>query len=327
MIISKTPLRISFLGGGTDYPNYFNNFGEGAVLGTTIDKYIYLSITKFYSKLFDHPIRIAYSQIENVDSINEIKHGPFRECLRLHGICNNVELNYSAELPAYTGLGSSSSFTIGLLNSIHAFKNNPVDKNQLVQEAIHVERDILHESVGYQDQTFAAHGGFNIIKFRNGGEIEVKPIPISQERKKNFENHLILFFTGIKRRAADVIHKQLKKVDENKKSLQLMRSLVDDGYNLLAGDSNLEGFGNLLHKNWILKRSLDDSISNNIIDKIYEDGMKSGALGGKLLGAGGGGFIIFFVPLDSKQKVREKLNYLTEIPIKIDSKGSQILKS
>jgi len=327
LIISKTPLRISFLGGGTDYPNYFNNFGEGAVLGTTIDKYIYLSITKFYSKLFDHPIRIAYSQIENVDSINEIKHGPFRECLRLHGICNNVELNYSAELPAYTGLGSSSSFTIGLLNSIHAFKNNPVDKNQLVQEAIHVERDILHESVGYQDQTFAAHGGFNIIKFRNGGEIEVKPIPISQERKKNFENHLILFFTGIKRRAADVIHKQLKKVDENKKSLQLMRSLVDDGYNLLAGDSNLEGFGNLLHKNWILKRSLDDSISNNIIDKIYEDGMKSGALGGKLLGAGGGGFIIFFVPLDSKQKVREKLNYLTEIPIKIDSKGSQILKS
>jgi len=325
LIISKTPLRISFLGGGTDYPDYFNTFGEGAVLGTSIDKYIYLSITKFYSKLFDYSIRLAYSQVECVKSIDEIKHGPFRECLRLHGIENNVELNYTAELPAYTGLGSSSSFTVGLLNSLYAFNGNFVDKNQLAKEAIHVERDILNESVGYQDQTFAAYGGFNVIKFRNEKEIEVKPIPISQERKEEFENHLMLFFTGIKRKASEVVHKQLKKIDENKNNLQLMRKLVDNGYNLLVGNSDLTEFGNLLHQNWILKKSLDESISNNTIDKIYEDGIQSGALGGKLLGAGAGGFIVFFVPPNSKQKIREKLNYLTEIPIKIDSVGSQIL--
>lgn len=327
MIISKTPLRISFLGGGTDYPDYFKTFGEGAVLGTAIDKYIYLSITNFYSKLFDYSIRIAYSQVECVNSIDEIKHGPFRECLRMHGLKNNVELNYTSELPAYTGLGSSSSFTVGLLNSIHAFKGNTINKNQLAKEAIHVERNILKESVGYQDQTFAAYGGFNIIKFRNEKEIEVKPIPISQKRKEDFENHLMLFFTGIKRKASEVVHKQLKKIDDNKENLKSMRKLVDDGYNLLVGNSDLENFGNLLHENWILKRSLDDGISNNVIDKIYEDGLKSGALGGKLLGAGGGGFLLFFAPPNSKQKIREKLDHLTEIPIKIDSEGSQILNT
>lgn len=324
MIITKTPLRVSFFGGGTDYPDFFTKYGEGAVLGTTIDKYVFVSISKFYSKLFDYSIRISYRQVECVNSLDEIKHIPFRECLRLHGIENDVEVDYTAELPSYTGLGSSSSFIVGLLKSLYAFKGKEIGNLDLAQEAIMVEREILKEPVGYQDQTLAAVGGFNLIKFTQGG-ISVNPVELQPARKKEFEDHLMLYFTGIKRKASDVINGQIQKVDKNRESLVKMRKMVGEAYGILAGTSNLSEFGLLLDKSWKLKRSLDDRISNDTINRIYEDGISGGAIGGKLLGAGGGGFILFFVPTKMRESVRSKMHYLTEIPIKLSNHGSQIL--
>lgn len=324
MIITKTPLRISFFGGGTDYPDYFTKYGEGAVLGTAIDKYVFVSIAKFYSKLFDYSIRISYKQVECVNSLDEITHTPFRECLRLHGIENDVEVDYTAELPAYTGLGSSSSFIVGLLKSLHAFKGQEINKLDLAREAIRVEREILHESVGYQDQTFASFGGLNVIKFTQD-KITVQPVILSQPRLDDFENHLMLFFTGIKRKASEIVSKQITKVDQNKETLDSLRQMVNQAHDILAGTSHLSEFGKLLDKGWRMKKKLDDTISNDTIDKIYDDGISAGALGGKLLGAGGGGFVLFFVPPAKKESVRSKLSHLTEIPIKISNKGSHIL--
>ena len=324
MIITKTPLRISFFGGGTDYPDYFTKYGEGAVLGTTIDKYVFVSIAKFYSKLFDYSIRISYKQVECVNSLDEITHTPFRECLRLHGIENDVEVDYTAELPAYTGLGSSSSFIVGLLKSLYAFKGQEVNKLDLAHEAIRVEREILREPVGYQDQTFAAFGGLNVIKFTQD-KIIVQPVILSQSRLDDFENHLMLFFTGIKRKASEIVSKQMTKVDQNKETLGYLRQMVDQAHDILTGTSHLSEFGRLLDKGWNMKRKLDDGISNDIIDKIYDDGISAGALGGKLLGAGGGGFVLFFVPPEKKELIRSKLSHLTEIPIKISNQGSHIL--
>lgn len=324
MIITKTPLRISFFGGGTDYPDYFTKYGEGAVLGTTIDKYVFVSISKFYSKLFDYSIRISYKQVECVDSLDKIKHTPFRECLRLHGIKNDVEVDYTAELPAFTGLGSSSSFIVGLLKSLYAFKGQEINKLDLAREAIKVEREILHEPVGYQDQTFAAFGGLNVIKFTQD-KIDVQPVMLSQSRLDDFQDHLMLFFTGIKRKASEIISNQITKVDQNNETLGSLRQMVDQAHDILTGTSHLSEFGLLLDKGWHMKRKLDDTISNDIIDKIYDDGISAGALGGKLLGAGGGGFMLFFVPPTKKESVRSKLCHLTEIPIKINSQGSHIL--
>jgi len=325
LIISKTPLRISFFGGGTDYPDYFEKYGEGAVLGTAIDKFMYISICKFYSKLFDYSIRVSYRNVECVNSLDEIKHVPIRECLRLHGLFDNIEVNYTAELPAFTGLGSSSSFIIGMLNSLHSFKGEKIDKMSLAKEAITVERDVLKEAVGCQDQLFAAMGGFNLIKFKSMNEIEVNPVLLSPDRIRKFEDHLMLFYTGIKRRASDIVRKQIIKVDKNKDNLKLMRQLVDEGLKILKSSRDLSDFGTLLNQNWNLKKTLDSEISNNIVDKIYERGINAGAIGGKLLGAGGGGFILLFVSPENKSNVRNKLNDLIEIPIKISDEGSTIL--
>jgi D-glycero-alpha-D-manno-heptose-7-phosphate kinase len=313
------------LGGGTDYPEYFNKYGNGAVLGTAIDKYVYLSVSKFYSELFDYSIRISYRQVECVKSLEEIQHIPFRECLRWCGITNDVEVDYTAELPAYTGLGSSASFIVGLLKSLYTFKGQNIDEFSLAQEAIKMEREILKEPVGCQDQLFASFGGFNLIKFYSMDNIAVQRVPMPSAKIHEFEDHLMLFFTGIKRRASDIIKNQIKKVEQNKDSLKTMRLLVDEGYNILTNSTHLEEFGRLLHKSWVLKRSLDGNVSNDDIDKIYAEGLKAGALGGKLLGAGGGGFILLFVPPKNKQAVRNQLHYLTEIPIRINAPGSHIL--
>jgi len=306
MIISKTPLRISFFGGGTDYPDYFTKFGEGAVLGTSIDKYVYTSISKFYSKLFDYSIRISYRKVECVNSIEEIQHSPFRECLRLHGITNNVEVDYTAELPAFTGLGSSSSFVVGLLHSLFAFNGKSVNKLDLANEAIKVEREILHEPVGLQDQTFAAFGGFNFIKFNKQG-IHVEPVTLSKDRLSKFQDHLMLFFTGIKRQANPIIQSQISKVEQNKDNLKIMREYVDEARGILNTSNSFDEFGILLDKNWRAKQKLDPNISNSEIDEIYEMGIGAGSLGGKLLGAGGGGFMLFFVPPQNKESVRKKI--------------------
>jgi D-glycero-alpha-D-manno-heptose-7-phosphate kinase len=325
LIISKTPLRISFFGGGTDYPDYFTRYGSGAVLGTTIDKYVYCSTTKFYSALFDYSIRISYKNVECVNSIDEIRHAPFRECLRLIGLANDIEVDYTAELPAFTGLGSSSSFIVGVLNSLLAFKGEHLPPLDLAKKAIMLEREILKEPVGCQDQTFAAIGGFNLIKFNSMEDIAVTPVQIDADRLKYFEDHLLLLFTGIKRKASDIIEKQMSKIDENKNNLQSIRRLADEGFDIITNSKGIEEFGGLLDKNWHLKRSLDDSISNGLIDQIYETGIKEGALGGKLLGAGGGGFILFFVPPKYRNNLLTKLSGFTQIPLKISFEGSKIL--
>ncbi len=324
MLITQTPLRISFLGGGTDYPEYFEKYG-GAVLGTAVDKSAYFAISRFYSKLFDYSIRIAYRKVECVSSLDDIEHAPFRECLRWCGIEKDIEINHSAELPAGTGLGSSSSFTVGLLNTIYAYKRKLVPSLELAYEAIDIERNVLKESVGVQDQTFAAVGGFNLIEFRSMGNFIVNRIPFSTSRLEEFENHTMVFFTGIKRRAEELACKQVKKVNLNLTRLASMRLLVDEGYNILAGSSPISSFGEILHKSWMLKRSLDEAISNNTVDDLYREGMEAGALGGKLLGAGGGGFMVFFVPPERRSYLTDKLKRFQQVNFRLNSSGSHVV--
>ncbi len=324
MIITQTPVRISFLGGGTDYPEYFLEHG-GAVLGTAVDKFAYLSMARFQSSLFDYAIRISYRQVECVNTIDDIQHGPFRECLRWAGVSRDVEVNYTAELPAFTGLGSSSSFVVGLLNTIYAYQGRLVPPLELAYQAIEIEREVLHESVGCQDQTFAAVGGFNVIEFRGWNNFIVNRIPLRPERMEEFEEHLMVFFTGIRRRADELAARQVKRVKQNTDHLLAMRETVDEGFRVLVNPGSLAPFGTLLHKSWLHKRELDPAISNDTVNEIYEAGMAAGALGGKLLGAGGGGFMLFFVPPERKQAVRQRLGHLTEIPFQTGAQGTYVV--
>lgn len=324
MIITRTPFRISFFGGGTDYPEYFTRYG-GAVLGTAIDKFGYISVTHFYSRLFDYSIRFAYRQVECVKRLDEIQHAPFRECLRWCGISDSIEVNYVAELPSFSGLGTSSSFIVGLLNALYAFQGRYIQPMDLAYQAIKIEREVLKEAVGCQDQVFAAVGGFNLIEFRAMEDIVVHRVPLSRERLHEFEEHLLVLDTGIRRRASEIAANQIRKVDANRQQLKQMRKMVDEGYAILTGSGDLAKFGLLLHRAWCLKRTLDDSVSNDVIDNIYEQGRRAGALGGKLLGAGGGGFILFFVPPEKKQAVRESLGHLVEIPVRVNAPGSCII--
>jgi D-glycero-alpha-D-manno-heptose-7-phosphate kinase len=324
MIITQTPLRISFLGGGTDYPEYFERYG-GAVLGTAVDKSAYFAMSHFHSQLFDYSIRLAYRKVECVGALDEIEHVPFRECLRWTGIESDIEINHAAELPAMTGLGSSSSFVVGLLNTIYAFQRRMVPPLDLAYQAIDLERGVLKESVGCQDQTFAAVGGFNLIEFRRMGDFVVHRIPLGPTRLAEFESHLICFFTGIKRRAEDLASRQVKRVGENRDRLARMRAMVDEGYAALVGSGNMAEFGRLLHQSWVMKRELDDGISNDAIDQHYEAGIEAGAIGGKLLGAGGGGFLLFFAPPETHDRIRKKLGDLLEVSFRLDAPGTRVL--
>jgi D-glycero-alpha-D-manno-heptose-7-phosphate kinase len=324
MIITQTPLRVSFLGGGTDYPEYIVKQG-GAVLGTAVDKSAFFSVSHFYSKLFDYSIRIAYRQVECVRSIDEIRHAPFRECLRWTGATKDIEVNLATELPAFTGLGSSSSFVVGLLNTIYTFQGKTIEPLELAYEAIHVEREVLGESVGCQDQTLAAVGGFNVIEFRAMDDFVVHPVPFHRQRLQEFEDHLLVFFTGIKRRAEELSARQISRVDLNLQRLAALRAMVDEGYDVLTGQGSLTAFGGLLDKAWRLKRDLDQAISNDTIDEIYRAGIEAGALGGKLLGAGGGGFLLFFVPPERKAAVRQRLEHLQEVDFRTAAPGTHAI--
>ncbi len=324
MIITKTPFRISFFGGGTDYPEYFQKHG-GAVLGTAVDKFAYVSVTRFYSRLFDYSIRIAYRDVECVRSIDEIRHAPFRECLRWCGISSDIEVNYTAELPSFSGLGTSSSFVVGLLCALYAFQSRSVRAMDLAYEAVEIEREVLKDSVGCQDQTFAALGGFNLIEFRSTRDFVVHRLPLSPQRMNEFEQHLLILDTGIRRRAGSIAARQIEKVEANSDRLRRMREMVDEGYSILTDGGDLSRFGFLLDEAWSLKSSLDDLISNDAIRSIYEEGREAGAFGGKLLGAGGGGFILFFVDPDRRKAVRERLKRLEEIPVKVNAPGSNII--
>lgn len=324
MIISKTPFRVSFFGGGTDYPEHFTKHG-GAVLGTAVDKCTYLAATHFYSRLFDYSIRLAYSKVECVPDLNSIQHAPLRECLRWTGVTKDVELDCMAELPSSVGLGTSSSFVVGVLNTLYAFQGRVVHPLDLAYQAIELEREVLGESVGCQDQTFAAMGGFNLIEFRTTRDIVVHRLPLSADRQAEFESHLLVVYTGIRRRASQVAARQIERIGRNTERLKQMRRQVDEGYEVLAGGKRLSEFGRLLDEGWRLKNSLDDSVSNAQINAIYEQGLQSGAWGGKLLGAGGGGFILFFVPPEKRNSLVAALGNLETISIGVNASGTQIV--
>jgi len=327
MIISRTPFRISFFGGGTDYPVWYRENG-GAVLGTTIDKFCYITC-RYLPPFFEHKYRVVYSQMELVRDIDEIRHPAVREALRFMGITDGVEIHHDGDLPARTGLGSSSSFTVGLLHAVYALKGVMPAKMQLARDAIHIEQEVLKENVGSQDQVLAAFGGLNRIDF--SGEhpdnigIEIKCVTIKPQRLELLQNHLMLVFTGFSRTASEIAGEQIKQTPNRKQELSEMYRMVDEAVNILSGDGDITDFGKLLHESWQLKRSLTNKISNPYTDFLYETALRAGATGGKLLGAGGGGFMLFFVKPELQSKVRESLGNLLEVPFRFESLGSQII--
>ena len=324
MIISRTPFRISFFGGGTDYPVFYEENG-GAVLSTSINKYCYV-ICRYLPPFFDYKYVIRYRKHEETQTISEIKHPSARECLGFVDFDRGVEIHHNADLPAMSGLGSSSAFTVGLLNALYALKGKMTTKRQLALDAIHVEQDRIKESVGSQDQTITAFGGFNKIEFGGPQKILVSPITIDQDKLDSLQNHLMLFFTGFPRSASEIAAEQIKKTPEKKRELKAMMEMVDEAIDVLnGGQDRLVDFGRLLHETWKIKRSLTPHITNSFIDEVYEAGMEAGALGGKLLGAGGGGFMLFFVKPELQHKVKEKLGKLLYVPFKFHDLGSQII--
>ena len=326
MIISRAPVRISFFGGGTDYPEYFLKEG-GAVLATAIDKFSYVTASPFLSHLFDYSMRISYRKVEVVKDVHTIEHNVFRECLKLCKFERDIELHNCADLPAFTGLGSSSAFTVSLLHALHTFKGKFLRPHELACEAIHVERHILKDNVGCQDQVLAAYGGFNLVEFHTENDFVVTRVPLPPQRLAEFESHLFLVFTGITRKASDVVAHQLKRVDQNLPSLRSMRAMVYDGHDILVSGRSLREFGELLHRAWEAKRGLDRGVSNDEIDEIYAEGRKAGAWGGKLLGAGGGGFMLFFAPPETHAKLRHVFAGRQLLNVKINAPGSQIIFS
>lgn len=327
MIITRTPFRISFFGGGTDFPEFFREYGRGAVLGTAIDQYILHTVSPFLSHLFDYSIRLAYRKVECVNNVDDIEHSPFKACLKYLGITKDIEIGLTSNLPSFSGMGSSSSFTVGLLNALLAHQGRVVPKLELALMAIEIEREILGESVGCQDQVFAAIGGFNIIEFRAPLEINIHKIPMSKDKMAEFKSNLMIFFTGIKRRANDLEEKKLKRLSEISTTLKEMLSLVDDGYRILTGSGDLSDFGIMLDTTWRLKRQLESNVSNTLIDNMYNQAISAGALGGKLLGAGGGGFMLFYVPPERQDKVRNALIGYHEINVGINAPGSSLIYS
>lgn len=326
MLIARAPVRISFFGGGTDYPEHFLRHG-GAVLSTAIDKFSYVTASPFPSHLFDYLVRISYRKVELVKTIDDIEHKVFRECLKFCNLEKDIELHNVADLPAFTGLGSSSAFTVSLLQALHNFKGEFIKPLDLAYEAIYVERHLVKDNVGCQDQLMSAVGGFNLVEFRTEENIIVNRVDIAPQRLAEFESHIFIVFTGIKRRASQVVEKQLRRVEDNLETLKKMRKMVDQGWDILTSNESFSKFGELLHDAWIAKRSLDQGISNPEIDYLYELGRKNGAWGGKLLGAGAGGFLLFFASPEVHPKLEQVFKNHQILSVKINSPGSQVIFS
>ena len=326
MLIARAPVRISFFGGGTDYPEHFLRHG-GAVLSTAIDKFSYVTASPFPSHLFDYLVRISYRKVELVKTIDDIEHKVFRECLKFCNLEKDIELHNVADLPAFTGLGSSSAFTVSLLQALHNFKGEFIKPLDLAYEAIYVERHLVKDNVGCQDQLMSAVGGFNLVEFRTEENIIVNRVDISPQRLAEFESHIFIVFTGIKRRASQVVEKQLRRVEDNLETLKKMRKMVDQGWDILTSNESFSKFGELLDDAWIAKRSLDQGISNPEIDYLYELGRKNGAWGGKLLGAGAGGFLLFFASPEVHPKLEQVFKNHQILSVKINSPGSQVIFS
>lgn len=322
MIISRTPFRISFFGGGSDYPIWYNKNG-GQVLSTTINKYCYINV-RYLPKFFNYKYRIRYYKTEEANKISDIEHPVVREALKYFSIKDGIELVHNADLPARSGLGSSSTFSVGLINTFHNLKKNIPSKRILANNALELEQEIIKENVGSQDQIAAAFGGFNNIKFSKNN-FQVNQLPLSQKSIKKLESNLMLYFTGFQRSASDIALKQIERIKKNKIDLSNSVNLVDEAIDILLKDKNMDDFGKLLDEQWKIKQKYSNQISNININKIYKSAKKAGAIGGKLLGAGGGGFMLFYVTKKNQPTVRQKLNKLLHVPFEFENNGSQIV--
>lgn len=323
MIISRTPFRISFFGGGTDYPVWYRE-NPGAVLSTSINKYCYITL-RYLPPFFEHRSRIVYGKIELVKDSSQIEHPAVRETLRFLNITEGIELHHDGDLPARSGLGSSSSFTVGLLHGLHALRGKMPTKMQLATEAIHVEQNLIRENVGSQDQVIAAFGGLRRIEFHNGDGIRAHPLTVEPGRVNELQESLTLFFTGLSRTASEIAGTQIRNTEGKKKELRTMYGLVEEAAKVLNNGAPLAEFGRLLHESWQIKRSLTDKISTSQIDEIYETARKAGAVGGKLLGAGGGGFMLFFAEPGARSRIQQALGRLLHVPFQFENQGSQIV--
>lgn len=322
MIISRTPFRVSFFGGGTDYPGWFEK-NRGAVLATTIDKYCYISC-RYLPPFFKYKSRIIYSKVEQIRNVNEIEHPAVREVIRFLKIRQGLEIHHDGDLPARTGLGSSSSFTVGMLNCLYALKGIMTTKDKLAREAIYIEQEMCKENVGCQDQALAAHGGFNYIEFGGAHNLRVQKVSITPEESKKLQSHLMIYFTGFSRMASEIAKYQIRNIPKKKKELKEMYQMTQEAIKLL-NKKDFISFGKMLHESWMIKRSLSNKITTPDIDNMYETAMRAGAIGGKLLGAGGGGFLLLFVPPKKQKQVKEKLKKSLRIPFKFENLGSQII--
>ncbi len=324
MIVSRTPHRVSFFGGGTDYPSYYLEHG-GKVLGAAIDKYCYLNVRRL-PPFFWHKHRIVYAKQETVNEIDEIQHPAVREVLRYLNVDYGVSIHHDGDIPARSGMGSSSAFTVGLLKSMTALDGCVVSDEDLMLKAIHVEQNLIGENVGSQDQAFAAFGGLNLMEFMPNGRISVRPVVMAPDRFRELEDSLLLYFTGVSRIASEVAAEQIKNTERNLSGLEEMKRLVDEGYGIITDASrDLRDFGLLLNETWKLKKSLSSRITTDAVESIYEDGRSAGAVGGKLLGAGGGGFFLFFVEEEHRAEFRGRMSKYLEVPFRFDLDGSKIV--
>jgi D-glycero-alpha-D-manno-heptose-7-phosphate kinase len=323
MIITRTPFRISFFGGGTDYPTWFRDHG-GSVLATSIDKYCYISL-RHLPPFFEHKHRIVYSIIENVKSNQEIQHPVVRAVLDWAKVTDGIEIHHDGDLPARSGLGSSSSYTVGLINALSSLTGHMLSKEQLAKNAIHIEQNIIKENVGSQDQISAAFGGFNRIDFFKNNSFAVSPIILPEGKLEELQNHLMLFFTGFSRIASEIAESKIANFKNREVELKKMQEMVNEAINLLQSKSPIEGFGRLLNEGWKLKRTLSERVTTSEIDQIYKTSIDAGAEGGKILGAGGGGFLLVFAKPEHQKKIREALSKLINVPFKFEDSGSRVV--
>lgn len=322
MIITKTPFRMSFFGGGTDMQDFFNEYG-GAVLSTTFDKYCYVNV-RHLPRFFDYNTELTYSVTERVSNVDDIEHPAIRNAMKMLDM-HEIRLTYEADLPARSGLGTSSSFAVGMLNAFYALKGKYADKKRLADEAIYLERVMCKETGGWQDQIAASFGGFNRINFNSDG-YEVLPLIIAPDRKRQLNSNLMMFFTGFTRFSSDVQKANALGKEDKTAQLKEMLSLVDDAEHVLTDkESDLDDFGRLLDHTWRLKRQTGAAVSTDSIDGLYAKGLEAGALGGKLLGAGGGGFLVFYVQPEYQESVRNAMQDLLYIPFEFETGGTRVI--
>lgn len=323
MIITQAPVRISFLGGGTDFPQHFENYG-GAVLATAIDRFAYVTVQRFHHQFFDHRLRIAYRKTENPRNASEVDHPAIRACFQKVGIDEGAELHHMADLPARTGLGSSSSFVVAMLQALYSYQGRFCPTEILAREAIDLERNMLEETGGYQDQIIAAYGGTILVRFGRNNKFTVTQIPLSAARISELQEHMLLMYTGIERDSFKVLKRQVDRTADNREVLCRMTHLAEEGARWLADGVPMLRFGELMHESWVLKRSLSD-ISLPAIDEAYEAGLKAGASGGKLLGAGQGGFLLFVAEPKDHARIQAALPGMLPLKVGVNAPGSRVV--